>query len=174
MIHIYDASSVAGKKAFHSLQKFFEFLECNVGADNACVCSMYLDRVAVSIYIENTFDRDLYRGTVGDQLDVSGVLRLSDLDSRKNLAELFRIKGLQQIVGCLYVVTFDCIRIAACNEDQSCRILSVAKLFGSIHAGHVTHINIHDDQVIKFRGILLKKASALEKRQISADIFCDS
>lgn len=61
MIHVYDTSSVAGKKAFHAGKEFFEFLKCDVGADNSGVSCMYLDRISVCIYIKNTSDRNLYR-----------------------------------------------------------------------------------------------------------------
>ena len=80
MIHVYDTSSVAGKKAFHAGKEFFVFLKCDVGADNSGVSCMYLDRISVCIYIKNTSDRNLYRGAVGDQLYISGILRLPELD----------------------------------------------------------------------------------------------
>ena len=74
MIHVYDTSSVAGKKAFHADKEFFEFLKCDVGADNSGVSCMYLDRISVCIYIKNTSDRNLYRGAVRNQFDISGIL----------------------------------------------------------------------------------------------------
>lgn len=80
VIHIYDTASVTGEKTFHSLQKLFEFLEGYVGAYNACICGMYLNCIAVGIHVQNAPDRDLYRGTVGDQLYISGILRLPELD----------------------------------------------------------------------------------------------
>ena len=69
MIHVYDTSSVAGKKAFHAGKEFFEFLKCDVGADNSGVSCMYLDRISVCIYIKNTSDRNLSRGAVRNQFD---------------------------------------------------------------------------------------------------------
>lgn len=80
VIHIYDTASVTGEKTFHSLQKLFEFLEGYVGAYNACICGMYLNCIAVGIHVQDAPDRELYRGTVGDQLYISGILRLPELD----------------------------------------------------------------------------------------------
>ena len=74
MIHIYDTSPVTGEKTFHTFKEFLEFLEGNVGADDACICSMYLNCITVSIHIKNTSDRNLYRRAVGDQFDISGIL----------------------------------------------------------------------------------------------------
>ena len=41
---------------------------------------MYLNCIAVGIHVQDAPDRDLYRGTVGDQLYISGILRLPELD----------------------------------------------------------------------------------------------
>lgn len=80
VIHIYDTASVTGEKTFHSLQKLFEFLEGYVGAYDTCICGMYLNCIAVGIHVQNASDRNLYRGAVGDQLYISGILRLPELD----------------------------------------------------------------------------------------------
>ena len=74
VIHIYDTASVTGEKTFHSLQKFFEFLEGYVGAYDTCICGMYLNCIAVGIHVQDAPDRNLYRGTVRDQFYISGVL----------------------------------------------------------------------------------------------------
>ena len=74
MIHIYDAAPVAGKKAFHSVKNLLKFLESHVRAYDTGIGCMYLNGVAVSIHIENAAYRNLYRSSVRNQFDVSGIL----------------------------------------------------------------------------------------------------
>ena len=118
---------------------------------------MYLNGIAVSIYIENAAYRNLYRSSVRNQFDVSGILWLSELDRGKDTAQFFRIKGFQQIVGCLDIVAFHSIGITACNEDQSGSVFCIAQFSGCIHTGHGVHVNVHNDQVIKAWRIFCEK-----------------
>ena len=74
MIHIYDAAPVAGKKAFHSVKNLLKFLESHVRSYDTGIGCMYLNGVAVSIHIENAAYRNLYRSSVRNQFDVSGIL----------------------------------------------------------------------------------------------------
>lgn len=82
---------------------------------------------------------------------------LSEPGRGKDTAQFFRIKGFQQIVGCLDIVAFHSIGITACNEDQSGSVFCIAQFSGCIHTGHGVHVNVHNDQVIKAWRIFCEK-----------------
>ena len=96
MIHIYDTAPVAGKKAFHTVKNLLKFLESHVRAYDTGICCMYLNGIAVSIYIENAAYRNLYRSSVRNQFDVSGILGLSELDRGKDTAQFSGSKGFSR------------------------------------------------------------------------------